>query len=73
MTPDTTGTLRIDVGVGDTISVDGRVLVRLEEKTGQRARLVFKAPKDVPICKLDPLRTRAADLAAMGTGAGPRR
>ena len=40
----------IDVRVGETVSIDrGRVLVTLEEKSGQRARLRFEAEENTPI------------------------
>lgn len=45
-------TFRTDLRVGESVRIDGgRVTVRLEEKSGQRARLVFKAEDDVQIEK----------------------
>lgn len=43
---------RTDLRVGEAVRIDdGRVTVRLEEKSGQRARLVFTAADDVVIEK----------------------
>lgn len=55
-------TFRTDLRVGESIYIDGgRVVVRLEEKSGQRARLVLKAEDDVLIEKGGPgPRTGAA-------------
>jgi hypothetical protein len=40
----------IDVKVGESVSIDGgRAVVTLLEKSGQRARLSFKADDDVKI------------------------
>jgi hypothetical protein len=45
-------TFRTDLRVGEAVQIDGgRITVRLEEKSGQRARLVFKAEDDVQIVK----------------------
>lgn len=54
-------TFRTDLRVGESIRIDqGRVTVRLEEKSGQRARLVFRAEDDVQIEKAGGPRTGAA-------------
>lgn len=56
---------RIEVRVGEGISIDGgRIVVVLEEKSGQRARLCFEAPKDVAIERVRP----AANIRALGLG-----
>jgi pyruvate kinase len=42
--------LTVEVRVGESLSIDGgRIILRLEEKSGQRARLKleFKAPTEV--------------------------
>lgn len=54
-------TFRTDLRVGESIRIDnGRVTVRLEEKSGQRARLVFRAEDDVRIEKAGGTLTGAA-------------
>lgn len=54
----------IDIRIGESVAIDnGRVLVTLEEKSGQRARLSFEAAKDVPIERMKPQsNVRAAGL-----------
>ena len=43
-------TFRTDLRVGDALTIDeGRVTIRLEEKSGQRARLSFMMEDDVRI------------------------
>ena len=40
----------IDIRIGEGVSIDGgRVVVTLEEKSGQRARLRFEAEETTPI------------------------
>lgn len=42
--------LSIDVKVGEAVSIDGgRVVVTLEEKSGQRIRMRFEADEGTPI------------------------
>lgn len=42
--------LSIDLKTGESVSIDsGRIVVRLEEKSGKRARLSFEADKSVAI------------------------
>jgi hypothetical protein len=43
-------TTKADLRVGETLSIEeGRILVRLEEKSGQRARLSITRPEDVSV------------------------
>lgn len=57
--------LSIDLKPGESVSIDsGRVVVRLEEKSGKRARLTFEAAKDVSI---KPVRTNPV-LDVIGRG-----
>ncbi len=54
-------TLSMVVPVGETVSVDnGRVLVSVKEKSGQRVRLVFTADPDVSIKRQQPSSAVAA-------------
>lgn len=54
-------TLSMVVPVGETVSVDnGRVLVSVKEKSGQRVRLVFTADADIPIERKQPSSAVAA-------------
>jgi sRNA-binding carbon storage regulator CsrA len=42
--------LTLDVRVGDMVEIDnGRVTIKVEDKSGQRTRLAFNAPKEVKI------------------------
>lgn len=52
----------IDIRSGEAISIDsGRVVVVLEEKSGQRARLRFEAEEGTPIERVqDRFNVRAA-------------
>ena len=46
--------LKLDVRVGDTVEIDdGRITIRVEDKSGQRTRLSFDAPRDVKIRMLE--------------------
>lgn len=42
MTPPTDKTLSMDLRVGDSVSVEGRVVITIEDKSGKRARLTFR-------------------------------
>lgn len=56
---------RIDIRVGEGITIDGgRIVVTLEEKSGQRARLRFDAAKDVEIDRVRPV----TNIRAQGLG-----
>jgi hypothetical protein len=45
----------VDIRYGESVSIDdGRVLVTLEEKSGQRARLRFEAGPSVKIERVTP-------------------
>jgi sRNA-binding carbon storage regulator CsrA len=55
---DATRTLVLDVKVGDSVSVDGgRVVMTVQHKSGQQARIAFTAPEAVTI---EPVRARPA-------------
>jgi len=46
--------LRLDLRPGEGFELDnGRIVVRMESKSGQIARLAIEARKDVPIKRLD--------------------
>jgi sRNA-binding carbon storage regulator CsrA len=46
--------LKLDVRVGDAVEIDdGRITIRVEDKSGQRTRLAFDAPRDVKIRMLE--------------------
>lgn len=48
--------LNVEIRVGESITIDnGRVVLTLQEKSGQRARLNFNAERSVTI---DPVRIR---------------
>ncbi len=59
--------LSLDVKVGDSIDIDGgRIVVCLKEKSGQLARLHFKAGADISIVRSKaPVKT-AAEMAMRG-------
>lgn len=42
MTPPADKTLSMDLRVGDSVSVEGRVVITIEDKSGKRARLTFR-------------------------------
>ncbi|HWQ39182.1 MAG TPA: hypothetical protein VNM24_11350 [Burkholderiales bacterium] len=51
----------IDVKVGESVTIDrGRVVVTLLEKSGRMAKLGFNAAKEVPINKVTPYPSGAA-------------
>ncbi|KDR25957.1 carbon storage regulator [Caballeronia zhejiangensis] len=41
--------LKIDLKPGESVEIGSGIIVTLEEKSGQLARLAFQAPKSVPI------------------------
>lgn len=48
-------TLTLELRVGESVQIDsGKVVVTLAEKSGQRARLQFRADEDVSIKKTAP-------------------
>lgn len=56
--------------MGESVRIDGgRVTVRLEEKSGQRARLVFRAEDDVLIEKAAVGTQTGVAQARLGLGA----
>lgn len=53
--------LKVDLRVGEGVDIDGgRVVVRVESKSGQKTRLSFEAGKDVPIRKIASAPTPAS-------------
>ena len=57
--------LLIDVKVGESVSIDeGRVMVKVLDKSSQRARLEFNADKSVKIKHIK--QSRPANIAAQG-------
>lgn len=41
--------LKIEIGPGESVRIGDNVIITLEKKTGQVARLAFDADKSVPI------------------------
>lgn len=41
--------LKIDIKPGESVEIGNDIVVTLEEKSGQVARLSFQAPKSIPI------------------------
>lgn len=41
--------LFLDIGAGETIIIGGNTAIRLEYKTGAKARLAIDAPRDVSV------------------------
>lgn len=58
----------MDVRVGESVSIDGRVTVTVQEKSGQRARLRFMADEQVAIEKVRAAKTGAQN-ARLGINA----
>lgn len=59
--------LVLDVKVGDSVSIDNdRVVLTVLEKSGQRARLSFKADPDVKVQRVARRTTTGAAQARMG-------
>lgn len=57
--------LLIDVKVGESVSIDeGRVMVKVLDKSGQRARLEFDADKSISIKHIK--QTQPSSIAAQG-------
>lgn len=53
--------LRLDVAVGESVDIDnGRVVVTVERKSGQLARLSFEAARNIPIRRLAPTEPQTA-------------
>lgn len=44
--------LKIDISPGESVRIGNNVLLTLEKKTGQVARLAFEADKSVPIRRI---------------------
>jgi hypothetical protein len=60
--------LKLDLRVGEGVDIDsGRILVRVESKSGQKTRLSFEADKEVPIRRIASLPTPAS-FARRGLG-----
>jgi len=69
--------LYLDVAVGDTISIDsGRVLVRIERKTGPKARVRIEADRSIPVevknGRADP-RARGLTVTRISSGRAQER
>lgn len=48
-------TLAMDVKVGEELTIDGgRIVLKIEEKSGQRARIRFQMDPDVSLSKVVP-------------------
>lgn len=62
--------LVLELGPGQEISVGGDVIIRLEHKTGAKARLIFEADKSVPIT-LNKSRHQKTDRTWRPGGAKP--
>jgi sRNA-binding carbon storage regulator CsrA len=57
--------LLIDVKVGESVSIDeGRVMVKVLDKSGQRARLEFDADKSIKITHIK--QAQSSSIAAQG-------
>lgn len=57
-------TYRTDLRVGETLSIDGgRIVLTMEAKSGQRARLTFSSEDDVRFLKSIPGKTGAVHAA----------
>jgi hypothetical protein len=58
----------IDVKVGESVTIDrGRIVITVLEKSGRTAKLGFDAAKEVPINKVTPFPSGAAQ-ARKGIG-----
>lgn len=62
--------LVLEIGPGQEISVGDAVSIRLEHKTGSKARLIFEADKSVPIT-LNKTRHQKSDASWRPGGAKP--
>jgi hypothetical protein len=60
--------LKIDLKPGESVSIGGTAVVTLEAKSGQLARLVFKADPSVRIVRTQ--QRTVAQIAAKGGLAG---
>lgn len=59
--------VKIEIRAGESISIDGgRIVVTLEEKSGQRARLRFDAAQNVNIERV--MKPATNNVRAMGLG-----
>lgn len=62
--------LKIDLKPNESVTIGDDIVVTLEEKSGQIARLSFQAPKSVPIKRVQPA-TPANVAASYGLGVKP--
>lgn len=46
--------LKLDLSPGESVRIGDDVIVTLEKKTGQVARLAFDADKSIPIRRIEP-------------------
>lgn len=56
--------LKIDLEPGQSVRIGDFAVVTLEEKSGQRARLAFKADRSIPISKIAQAASSDAQIAA---------
>ena len=58
--------LKIDLAAGESITIGNNIVVTMEEKSGQRARLSFMADKSIPIKKKKKRKSKVLDFAKEG-------
>ena len=59
-------TLSMDVRVGESLSIDGgRVVITVEAKSGQRARLTFTHAGDATVRRIEPPKASAAHAGTL--------
>ena len=46
--------LKLDISVGESVRIGSDVVITLEKKTGQVARLSFEADRSIPIRRIEP-------------------
>ena len=58
--------LRLDLRPGEGVDIEnGRIVIRLEQKSGQICRLAVEAAKDIPIKRVERVQS-PAQIASMG-------
>lgn len=55
--------LRLDIRPGESVRIGDNITITLENKSGNRARIAFDAPRSVPIVKLGETKTHAQVLS----------
>jgi sRNA-binding carbon storage regulator CsrA len=58
--------LKLEVRPGESVTIGDGVVLTLEEKSGQIARLSFEADKSIPIRKVDGAPAKIAAMAGLG-------